>query len=131
MTKIVRFLALAGLLATLGGCHLFRGDPIETYIVILNPASVTIAQGSAGNVAVTLAVDTPGLGGPGSYRLDGAPAGVTATFDPDQPSANVVATMTVSVAGTVPVGSYTLEVGTDREVDTPTDLTLQVTAGTP
>lgn len=95
----------------------------------LSAAAVSVAQGATGQSVVTL-TRTGGLAGNVTMALEGAPAGVTGTFDPN-PATGAASTLTLDVPANIAVGAYNLTVrGTGAGSVTATaPLQLTVTAG--
>ncbi|MGE0554999.1 MAG: hypothetical protein AB7R55_16330, partial [Gemmatimonadales bacterium] len=75
--------------------------------VALNPTSVSVAQGASGSASVTLA--RTNFTGAVNLTLEGAPTGVTGTFNPTAPT-GTSSTLDLQVAGTATPGSYNLTV---------------------
>jgi hypothetical protein len=102
--------------------------PVD-FQVSVSPASVSLAPGLSGQVAVAV---TPSQGiGPISLEASGAPPGATATFAPN-PAPSGQSTLTLEAAS-APPGQYTLTIrGTAPSgVTKSTNLGMAVTAPTP
>src|SRR5207247_2350615 len=96
------------------------------YTLSLAPATLTIVQGASAPTTVT--VTRTNFTGAVTLSLGGAPAGVTAAFNPTAPTGTSSA-LTLSVGAAVAPGSYNLTVdGTGAPGNRSTPLTLTVTA---
>ncbi len=96
------------------------------YALSLNPAALTIVQGA--NAPSTVTVTRSNFAGAVTLSLGGAPAGVTAAFNPAAPTGNT-STLTVTVGAAVTPGVYNLTVdGTATAGNHSTPLTLTVSA---
>jgi alpha-tubulin suppressor-like RCC1 family protein len=84
--------------------------PQPTLALTLGSASVGVTQGQANTVAVTI-TRGGGFDGPVSLSLEGAPSGVTGTFDPASiPSGSTASTLTLAASTASGVGSSSLTV---------------------
>jgi len=128
-TRLLTLIAVA-----LAGCQ-GGGEPVQVVTppgmsMSLSAASVGVAQGKSGTVAVTI-TRINGYSGAVDLTVDGAPAGVTATLAPTTvPSAGTASTLTLTASSSAAAGSYTLTVrasgpGVSEKSAT---LTLTVTA---
>jgi hypothetical protein len=79
-----------------------------SYAISVAPAAYTVIPGGSTGAVVSLA--RTNFTGPVNLSLTGAPAGVTATFAPQNTTAST-STMTLNVASTVAPGTYTFSVG--------------------
>lgn len=94
------------------------------YTLSLSPASLTIVQGGTGTT--TISVYRQSFTGPVTFSLEGAPAGITASFDAAASDAST-AVATISVEPTALAGLYDLEVaGTASPGLRKTSLTVTV-----
>lgn len=73
-----------------------------------NPAQITVKQGATGTVAISLTRNATATGAV-ALSLEGAPAGVTGSFNPSSATANA-STLTLTVAATAAPGAYNLTV---------------------
>jgi subtilase family serine protease len=90
--------------------------------------SLTIGQGLSGTTSVYIN-RLYGFTGNVNFSVSGLPGGVTASFSPN-PATSTYSTLTLTAAGTVPVGLYPLTItGTSGSITQTTTLTL--TVGTP
>lgn len=108
-------------------------SPSADFTLALNPTSLTVEQGQAGNTTLTL---TPRNGFTGQVNLSlvGAPQGVT--LEPGSVNVTganpVTQTLTVRVAGSTPAGTYSLKVRAQGgSITKEADLSLTVRAATP
>jgi hypothetical protein len=96
------------------------------YSLSLNPAALTVVQGSNAPTAVTLTRSN--FTGAITLSLGSAPAGVTGVFNPAAPT-GTSSTLTVTVGAAVAPGVYNLTVdGTGTPGNRSTPLTLTVSA---
>lgn len=97
------------------------------YTLTLAPATVTVAPGANGTSEIAIA--RTNFTGAVALSLEGAPAGVTATFAPAAPTTNA-STLSIAVGATVLPGTYALSVkGTANGLaDRTAPLTLTVPA---
>ncbi len=96
------------------------------------PSSISIVQGSTGNVTVTTAV-SGGFNSAIALSATGQPTGVTVAFSPASIAApgSGSSTMTITVASTAATGTSTITVtGTGGAITHTTTVTLTVTGGT-
>jgi hypothetical protein len=97
------------------------------FSIAVNPASLTIQQGSSGSATVSTAV-TSGSAQTISLSASGQPGGATVSFSPASVSAGQGSTMTVSVGPATASGNYTITVtGTAQSGSHSTALALTVT----
>jgi|GEM_PF-535579 len=98
--------------------------PAPDYTLSLNPAALTINQGS--NAPTTVTITRTNFPGAVTLSLGGAPANVTGVFNPAAPTTNT-STLTVTVGAGVTPGVYNLTVdGTGAPGNRSTALTLTV-----
>ncbi len=79
------------------------------YTLAVSPASLTIQQGKTGTVTVNLTRTDTFKTDAVALSLEGAPAGVTGTFNPAS-ATGASSTLTLNVAATAAPGRYTLTV---------------------
>jgi subtilase family serine protease len=92
-----------------------------------SPASVSVAQGSAGTSTITSTV-TGGFSAAIALSATGQPAGVTVGFNPTSITGAGTSTMTMTVASSTATGAYTITVkGTSGGTTETTTVTLTVT----
>ncbi len=109
-------------------CDTTPTEVAAEYTLSLTPAGLTIIQGTSG--ATTVTITRTNFTGAVTLSLGGAPAGVTGVFAPAAPTGNS-STLTVSVTGAVPTGTYNLTVdGSGTPGNRSTALTLTVVAPT-
>ena len=93
----------------------------------LNPATLSLPQGSSGTIAVSVA-RAGGFTGVVTLAVSGMPTGVTTTIDPSQLSASTTtATVTVTTTAAVTPASYTATVTATGEGVTSATATHQLT----
>ena len=81
-------------------------DTTGAYSLAVTPGVLTLPQGGAGAVTVSL-TRIGGFGGPVALAVSGLPAGITTTITPTELTGNVSsATIEVAVAGTVAIGNH-------------------------
>lgn len=80
---------------------------VSDFSVSATPASLTVAQGNSGSYTVSVAAIS-GYTGTVNLTLSGQPVGATPTFTPVSIIGSGSSTLAISVAGTVPAGSYPL-----------------------
>jgi len=98
--------------------------PAPDYSLSLNPAALTINQGS--NLPTTVTITRTNFTGAVTLSLGGAPAGVTGAFVPNG-TTGTTSTLTVTVGASVATGVYNLTVdGTGAPGNRSTALTLTV-----
>jgi len=105
--------------------------PSEDYSLALARSTLAIAQGAQDTVTVT--VNRDNFTGAVTLRLDGAPSGVTGSFDPPAPTGNT-SRLTITVASSVHAGPYPLTVngtGSPGNRSAPLALTVSAVAGSP
>src|SRR5205823_6939688 len=103
--------------------------PSEDYSLALARSTLAIAQGAQDTVTVTINRDN--FKGAVTLRLDGAPSGVTGSFDPAAPTGNT-SRLTITVTSSVHDGSYSLTVsgaGSPGNQSAPLALTVSAVAG--
>ncbi|WP_412543333.1 M28 family peptidase [Longispora sp. K20-0274] len=125
----------------------YPGDPVSTlfddvafdvnpapgndFSISANPSTLTVQAGAAGTATIGTQV-TGGAAQQVALSVSGLPAGTTAAFNPATVTAGAQSTLTVTTAGSTPVGTYTLTVlGDGADVDRTVGLTLAVSGGTP
>src|SRR5580704_11198010 len=92
-----------------------------------SPASVSVAQGSAGTSTITSSV-TGGFSAAIALSATGQPAGVTVGFSPTSITGAGTSTMTMTVASSTATAAYTITVkGTSGGTTETTTVTLTVT----
>jgi hypothetical protein len=135
MGKAKLFLPLAALL--LAACNTLPGPQPEPFTLALNPASLSIAQGSSATTTLTV---TPQNGFTGTVGLslaagqDQVPQGLTLSPGSVQVSGfgPVNQPLTLSAQPTTPTGAYRLKVrATSGSLTREADLTVVVTAPSP
>jgi len=100
------------------------------FSLALGSAALSVAQGGSGTVGLTIS-RSGGFTGPVTLAATGAPAGVSAAFDPSPiPEGGSTSTITVAVGGSVAAGTYQLAVGARGQgvADQSATLSLTVTA---
>ena len=99
-----------------------------TFNLSLNPATLSVAQGQQANVDINIARVLI-FSGTVNFSLLDAPAGVTGSFSPASTSGNA-SVLTLSVASTVPTGTYSLRVqGVSSSITKTVSLSLSVLQG--
>lgn len=104
--------------------------PTGGFTLALNPASLTVQQGTSGNTTVTITRTAP-FAGTVNLAASGLPNGVTASFNPAAATGGT-STLTLTAAANAAVGQATVTItGTGTGVaNQTTTLTLDVTAQT-
>src|SRR2546429_553750 len=103
--------------------------PSEDYSLALARSPLVVAQGAQDTVTVT--VNRDNFTGAVTLRLDGAPSGVTGSFDPPAPTGNTPR-LAITVASSVHDGPYPLTVnraGSPGNPSAPLALTVNAVAG--
>lgn len=99
---------------------------VPDFSLSLSDSNITIAQGASGDVTVTV-TPTGGFADAVNLSVSGAPAGVTASFNPPSTASSSVLTLTVAASATV--GNSTLTItGTAGSLSDEATLTLNVEA---
>ena len=96
----------------------------------LNAAALSVAQAGSGTVGLTIS-RSGGFTGSVTLAAGGAPAGVTASFDPNPiPEGGSASTLTLAVGGSVAAGTHQLTVTAQGQgvADQSATLSLTVTA---
>jgi subtilase family serine protease len=116
----------AALIAALNG-----NAPSPSFSISASPATVSVAQGSAGTSTITSAV-TGGFDSAISLSATGQPAGVTVSFNPTSITGAGTSVMTITVALTTVTGTYKITVtGTAGGTTKTASITLKVTKAIP
>lgn len=106
------------------------GSSAPGFSLSATPASVSVAQGSAGKSTITSTV-TGGFSSAISLSASGQPTGVTIGFNPTSITGAGTSTMTITVASTTVTGTYSITVkGTSGSTTETTSVSLKVTAAT-
>ena len=79
------------------------------FSIAVNPASLSIVQGSAGSSTISTAT-TSGSAQTVSLSVSGAPSGMTATINPSSVSSGGSATVSISTTTAVAAGTYALTI---------------------
>ncbi|HLX06677.1 MAG TPA: hypothetical protein VKY89_02320, partial [Thermoanaerobaculia bacterium] len=107
--------------------------PVPDFTIAASPTSISIAQGSAGNVTITTTV-SGGFNSAVALSASGQPTGVTVAFNPTSiaaPGAGT-STMTITVAATAATGTSTIVVtGTGGGKTHTANVGLTVTTSAP
>ena len=112
------------------GYKLELGLRVQDYQLVVDPASISIAQG--GKAAVSVKLNTSnGFFGPADITLDPLPAGITATLKPLQIGATQTSTINIEVDGAATLGIKDLVVKSTDPVVRKTTLKIEVTKGQP
>ena len=112
----------AALISALAGSSSTPGFSLSA-----SPASVSVAQGSAGTSTITSTV-TGGFSAAIALSATGQPAGVTVGFNPTSITGAGTSTMTMTVASSTATGAYTITVkGTSGSTTETTTVALTVT----
>jgi hypothetical protein len=102
----------------------------EGFTVSASPASLSIPQGNQGTSTITTTI-SGGFNSPISLSASGAPSGTTVSFNPQTipaPGAGN-STMTITVGGSTPLGTYPITVtGDDGETQQNAVVSLTVTS---
>lgn len=115
----------SGLIAALTGSSQTSGFSLSA-----SPASVSVAQGSAGSTTITSTV-SGGFDSAVSLSASGQPSGVTVSFSPSSITGTGSSTMNISVASSVAAGTYNITVsGTSGSTVETTTVSLTVTGTT-
>ncbi len=83
-------------------------EAVPDFSMTLQPTAVQVKPGESTNVTITL-TRTGGFADPIEFEVEGAPTGVTATFDPN-PAPAGTATLKISTGATAAAGTYVLRV---------------------
>jgi hypothetical protein len=113
-----------------GGASPPPPPPSPNFTLSSNPTTLSIVQGGSG--AATISITPTGrFNGNVAFALNGAPVGVTATFNPA--SATTSASLTLAANGSAPVGTSNLTItGTSGGLSATTPLALTINgSGTP
>src|SRR6202162_2166447 len=114
----------AALIAALSGA-----PPPPGFSLSASPATVSVTQGSAGTSTITSTV-TGGFNSAISLSATGQPTGVTVGFNPTSITGAGTSVMTISVASSTTVGTYSITVlGTSSGTNETTTVTLKVIKG--
>jgi subtilase family serine protease len=114
----------AALIAALNG-----NAPPPSFSISASPATVSVAQDSAGTSTITSAV-TGSFDSAVSLSATGQPAGVTVGFSPTSITGAGTSVMTITVSTTTIIGTYKITVtGTAGGTTKTTSVTLKVTKG--
>lgn len=99
------------------------------FTLAANPTALTVKQGASGTVTVNITRNAT-FTGPVALTLEGAPAGVTGTFNPAS-ATGASSTLTLNVAATAAPGAYNLTIrgrGDDNRIDKTVTVRLTVEA---
>jgi len=88
---------------------LISGSETPGFGLTVSPASLTVLQGSSASSAVTSTV-TNGFDSAIAFSVTGQPSGVTVSFTPSSITGAGTAAMAISVAPSVPEGTYRIKV---------------------
>jgi len=116
----------AALIAALTGV-----SPAPGFSISAAPATVSVAQGSAGNSIIT-STGTGGFDSAISLSAAGQPTGVTVSFNPTSIIGAGTSVMAMTVSSTTAVGTYKITVtGSSGGANETATVTLKVTKATP
>jgi parallel beta-helix repeat protein len=106
--------------------------PAPDFSITASLTSLTVQQGNSDTSIITI-TSIGGFSQPVQLSVSGAPPGVTATLNSEQvtppPDGSTISTLTVSVATTATLGSYTLNVtGTNGTLTHSTYISLEITS---
>lgn len=91
-------------------------EPAPDFALSVDPASVTLAQGESQTAEIQIA-RSGGFAGAVTLTAEGLPTGVTAAFDPTDPT-GATSTLTLTASGSADTGGATITVaGTAAELD--------------
>ena len=79
------------------------------FTINVNPASQTVSQGETASYSVNVA-GLNGFSSPVSLSISGLPSGANGVFSNPSGTPDFASTLTITLSGTVPTGSYTLTV---------------------
>jgi len=97
------------------------------FTLAANPATLTLKQGASGTVTINITRNATFTGAV-ALTLEGAPAGVTGTFNPAS-ATGATSTLTLNATATAAAGNYTLTVrGKGDGIDKTTTVRLTVEA---
>lgn len=100
-------------------------QPSPSFTLSANPTSLSIAQGASG-VATVSVTPSGGFNSGVAFSTTGAPAGVTATFNP--PSSTTSTTLTLAASPSAPAGTSAFTItGTSGALSSATALVLTIT----
>ncbi len=86
---------------------IFTVSNTQDFALALAPANVTTPQGSSATYIVQITSAQANFTQLVKLSLTGLPANVSASFNPEQITAGATSTLTITVGGTVSIGSYT------------------------
>lgn len=99
---------------------------MATYSIVVAEESLTIGQGSSGQVTVALVQTQEGIGTVGEFVVGGLPVGAVATFEHVLHASDSI--MSITIAGDTPPGTYELTIEMDSGIVLPDSLTLHITS---
>ncbi len=106
----IRITRTAGNNAVVSGLFFDAAGPIAPdFAVSASPASQTANQGASATYSVTVS-PAGSFAGTVGFSASGLPAGATASFNPASVAASGTATLTVTIGGSTPGGSYTITI---------------------
>lgn len=108
------------------GLSLIACETMATYSIVVAEESLTIGQGSSGQVTVALVQTQEGIGTVGEFVVGGLPVGAVATFEHVLHASDSI--MSITIAGDTPPGTYELTIEMDSGIVLPDSLTLHITS---
>ena len=112
------------------GYRLELGLKVQDFQLVVDPATISIAQGGKAIVSVRLSVSN-GFFGPADLALDALPVGIVATLKPLQLGATQTSTLNIEVDGVAALGTRDLVVKSTDPVVRKVTLKIEVTKGQP
>lgn len=125
-------------LTTVGGttstATQFIVDTEQDFQVTVAPSTTTAVQGGSGTYVVYITSPQNNFSQLASLTATGLPAGITATFGPEQITAGASSTLTLKLSGTISPGSYPFTIHSvasvaGNDLERTTGATLNVMAG--
>lgn len=114
VTGTIELTTSAGTAATSG---LFFVDATQDFQITAAPSTATAVQGSSADYIVTLTSQQPSFTQLASLSLQGAPAGSTINFQPEQITAGATSTLNVRTAANLSPGNYSFTINATASID--------------
>ena len=130
-TGLIELTTVGGTAAT---ATAFTVDTEQDFQLTVAPSTTTAVQGGAGTYVVYITSTQNTFSQLASLTATGLPAGITATFGPEQITAGASSTLTLQLSGTISPGSYPFTIHgvasvTGNDLDRTAGATLNVMAG--
>lgn len=114
MTGVIELTNSGGVAAT---SVPFLVDTTQDFQIIAAPSTASAVQGSLANYVITLTSQQPDFTQLAALSLQGAPAGSTVTFTPDQITAGASSTLSLRTASNLSPGNYQFTVRATALID--------------